>query len=61
MIGTVIFAKLYSNLQGRGILTRGRFHEYSLFHTLKKKAFLFTAPFSILLMIILYMIESNGL
>lgn len=61
LIGTVIFAKLYSNLQHRGILTRDRFHEYSLFHTLKNKAFLFTVPFSILLMIILHVIESNGL
>ena len=61
LLGTVIFAKLYSSLKDKGILTQDKFHEYSLFHSLKSKALFFTVPFGIFLIIILYTIETKGL
>ena len=61
LLGTVLFARLYSSLKDKGILTQDKFHEYSLFHTLKNKSFFFTLPFSVFLIIIVYIIETKGL
>lgn len=61
LLGTVIFAKMYSPLKDKKILTQDKFHDHSLFHTLKNRAFLFTIPFGMLLGLILYILEKNGL
>ncbi len=61
LLGTFVFAKLYSKLKDKGVLTKDKFHKYSLFHSLKKKSFLFTIPFATFLIIVLYIIELKGL
>lgn len=61
VLGTVIFAMLYSGLKDKKILSTDHFSEYSLFHKFKGNPFKFTLPFSALLAFIMYWIEAGGL
>lgn len=61
LLGTIIFARLYSKLKERGILTTDKFSEFSFFHIMKGNPFKYTIPLSILFIIIMYFIEINGL
>ncbi len=57
ILGTVVFAQLYSWLNDKKILTTDKFSEFSLFHRVKVNPFKYTIPFSIFLIFVLYLIE----
>ena len=57
ILGTMIFANLYSKLKDKNILTTDKFSEFSLFHSFKGNPFKYTIPISILLILVLYLIE----
>lgn len=57
ILGTVVFAQLYSWLNDKRILTTDKFSEFSLFHKVKGSPFKYTIPFSMFLIFILYLIE----
>lgn len=61
LLGTIIFAMLYSKLKENNILTTDKFSEVSLFHTFKGNPFKYTIPISILLIFLMYWIEISGL
>lgn len=61
VLGTIIFARMYSRLKDKKILTTDRFSEFSLFHSFKGNPFKYTIPFSIVLIVIMYFIEMGGL
>lgn len=60
-LGTMIFASFYSKLVEKNILTKDKFSELSLFHKFKKNPFIYTVPISLILILIMYFIEINGL
>ena len=57
LLGTVIFAQLYSWLNEKKVLTTDKFSELSLFHSIKGSPFKYTIPISIFLIFVLYLIE----
>lgn len=57
LLGTIIFAKLYSSLKAKNILTQDKFSEFSLFHSFKGSPFKYTIPISLVLILIMYVIE----
>lgn len=61
ILGTIIFAMMYSKLKEKNILTTDKFSEFSLFHSFKGNPFKYTIPISIFLILIMYLIEINGL
>lgn len=61
LLGTVIFAIVYSRLVENKILTTDKFSKYSFFHEIKGNPFKYTLPFSIVLILIMYLIQINGL
>ena len=61
ILGTIIFALLFTKLKDKKILTTDKFSEFSLFHKFKVNPFLYTIPFSMLLILIMYLIEINNL
>ncbi len=61
VLGTVIFAKLYKLLRDKNILTKDKFSEYSLFHSFKGNPFKYTIPISLALILVMYLLERNGL
>ena len=61
ILGTIIFARLYSFLKEKKILTKDKFSEFSLFHSFKGNPFKYTIPISLLLILVLYIIEISGI
>lgn len=61
LLGTIIFARLYTKLKDKNILTTDKFSEFSLFNSFKGNPFKYTIPISILLALIMYLIEIRGL
>lgn len=61
VLGTVIYAMMYQQLEEKGILTTDRFSEVSLFHTIKGNPFKVTLPFGAFLILLMYILESVGL
>lgn len=61
VLGTVIFAMFYSKLKEKKILTNDKFSEFSLFHAFKGNPFKYTIPISIFLILVMYLIQINGL
>jgi len=57
VLGTIIFAQLYSKLTDKKILTTDTFSEFSLFHYFKANPFTYTIPISLVLILILYLLE----
>ena len=61
VLGTIIFAMFHSTLKEKGILTKDRFSEYSLFHSFKGNPFKYTIPISLFLILVMYLIEMGNL
>jgi hypothetical protein len=57
ILGTVIFAQMYSWLNEKKILTTDKFSEYSLFNNIKGSPFKYTIPISLFLVGILFLID----
>lgn len=61
ILGTMIFASFYNKLIEKNILTKDKFSEFSLFHKIRENPFVYTIPISLILILIMYFIEINGL
>lgn len=61
VLGTVIYAMLYEKLNEKGILTKDKYSEYSLFHKITGNPFKVTVPISAVLVIVLLIMENVGL
>lgn len=61
VMGTVIYAMMYERLKEKGIVTTDKYSEYSLFHKISGNPFKFTLPISAVIVLILFIMESQGL
>lgn len=61
IIGSGIFASMYSKLKDANIVAKDKFNEFTLFSKMKYHPLLYTIPFSIVLVVFLYFIENAGL
>lgn len=61
ILGTILFAKIYSTLVDKNILTQDKYSGYSVFHKVKSNPFKVTIPISIIILIILFALEHFSL
>lgn len=60
VLGTMIYAMLYGKLKKKGVLTKDKYSEYSVFHKIKGSPFKITLPIAAILVIAMYLIEIMG-
>lgn len=61
VLGTVIYAMMYETLEERGVLTKDKYSEYSLFHKISGNPFKVTLPIGAALVLLMFIMETVGL